>query len=763
MKRITIALLLLLAIGFDGLSQGVNFMNGTWAEIQQKAQDKGKMIFLDFYTDWCGPCKLMDRDVYPDQKVGKLFNEHFISYKIDAEKGEGVQLASHYKVGAYPTLLFLHSKGDVLFKAIGFSSPVTLMAQAKIAITPGSDYAMLKEKFDKDLLGKDDFRRYLILIHASGNEKETSAAFDTYIKKWPEISVDVFQLMKDFISSPSDSAFVFLEKNREKFSDIVGKASTEQYTKQVYLKDFSYSKFSDTQSFEEAKKKLKQKVHLNRDEELELDLNQAISAKDLSNLLKIGTILIDSFYNASEQKIGNLLGTYLMMLPRGETPPSIVEQWAKKAVSLKANSINLFQLGVVYIRQSDELNGSKYFDKAEEASIRDNDGLIDRIKGMRKNYTVVPSVRGVKFYELEWSKIKELASQQQKPIFIDFYTEWCAPCKLMLKEVLSDSVLGEYYNSNLVSIKVDAEKGEGIMLAKKYQVGGFPTYLFVNSNEQEIFRVTGTATISQMIDYATASVAPKDYISRLQSKLHEDQLSKEEMFKYFKLVKNRKQMDQVNEIIGKWISKYPKPSDTLFLMISESVTEPSSRSFQYLVDNKKSFYAAAGIDAVDKYIHNVYLKDFRYNKKFPNDSTYLAAKHELTKQISVGRKLDMELDFDYYQRKKDESHSMKIAMQLFRDYYNNDPNALSLLLGGLFDFVEQSDNLKLLQKWAQRSVDLQASSVNYFTLAVINLKLRDEKKAEEYFNKAKEISQQDNDGYYDHIVTMQKLMMEKFR
>ncbi len=86
------------------------------------AKETEKLIFLDIYTDWCMPCKMMDENIFSDKKLGEYYNEQFISMKVNAEKGKGIDIANKYRVQAYPTLLFLDSKGKVIVTKMGSAS-----------------------------------------------------------------------------------------------------------------------------------------------------------------------------------------------------------------------------------------------------------------------------------------------------------------------------------------------------------------------------------------------------------------------------------------------------------------------------------------------------------------------------------------------------------------------------------------------------------------------------------------------------------------
>ena len=104
-------------------SEGVAFVEGkTFAEVLHKAKEEGKILFIDCYTSWCGPCRMMATQVFPQKKVGDYFNEHFVSFKIDMDKGEGHELKNQFSVRAYPTFLFLDGDGKEINRIVGGDS-----------------------------------------------------------------------------------------------------------------------------------------------------------------------------------------------------------------------------------------------------------------------------------------------------------------------------------------------------------------------------------------------------------------------------------------------------------------------------------------------------------------------------------------------------------------------------------------------------------------------------------------------------------------
>lgn len=111
----------------EDTASGIQFHRGTWDEALQLAKKENKLIFLDVYATWCGPCKKLKKTTFSDKEVGKLFNNTFINVSLDAEQGEGGVLAQKYQIEAYPTLLFIDAEGKVVKGASGYRNPKELI------------------------------------------------------------------------------------------------------------------------------------------------------------------------------------------------------------------------------------------------------------------------------------------------------------------------------------------------------------------------------------------------------------------------------------------------------------------------------------------------------------------------------------------------------------------------------------------------------------------------------------------------------------
>ncbi|GAB3910417.1 hypothetical protein GCM10028803_50240 [Larkinella knui] len=110
---------------------GIQFSEASWKTHLAKAKAENKLVFLDAYTSWCGPCKMLQKNVFTKKEVGDFFNKEFINVKVDMEKGEGPELALQYPLEGYPTLLFIDGDGKVVKKVLGYQEPEKLLAIGK--------------------------------------------------------------------------------------------------------------------------------------------------------------------------------------------------------------------------------------------------------------------------------------------------------------------------------------------------------------------------------------------------------------------------------------------------------------------------------------------------------------------------------------------------------------------------------------------------------------------------------------------------------
>ena len=111
--------------------EGIPFVDLKFDDALVQAKKEGKMLFLDCYTSWCGPCKMMSEQVFPLKVVGDYFKKHFVALKIDMEKGEGPALQKRLGVEAFPTMFVFDGDGKELLKLRGARDVETFLKELK--------------------------------------------------------------------------------------------------------------------------------------------------------------------------------------------------------------------------------------------------------------------------------------------------------------------------------------------------------------------------------------------------------------------------------------------------------------------------------------------------------------------------------------------------------------------------------------------------------------------------------------------------------
>ncbi len=119
MRQFSVAFLFTISSFFSIQAQGIEFFHGSWEDAILKAQQEDKIIFVDAFTTWCGPCKNMAANTFTAPEVGEYFNANFINMKIDMEKEMGLEFRKKFPVNAYPTLFFIDGQQEIVQKSVG--------------------------------------------------------------------------------------------------------------------------------------------------------------------------------------------------------------------------------------------------------------------------------------------------------------------------------------------------------------------------------------------------------------------------------------------------------------------------------------------------------------------------------------------------------------------------------------------------------------------------------------------------------------------
>jgi thiol-disulfide isomerase/thioredoxin len=114
---------------------------------RQAATDGGKrLVLVDFYTVWCGPCKKLDETTWKDQQVRDWLSNEAICLKVDAEKD--VPLAEKYRINVYPTVLLLRPDGAEIDRLVGYRDAKAFLADARDALAGNDSLSRARKKLE---------------------------------------------------------------------------------------------------------------------------------------------------------------------------------------------------------------------------------------------------------------------------------------------------------------------------------------------------------------------------------------------------------------------------------------------------------------------------------------------------------------------------------------------------------------------------------------------------------------------------------------
>ncbi|MEQ1744274.1 MAG: thioredoxin family protein [Saprospiraceae bacterium] len=332
MKKLLITALFAGCLTIFATAQGINFFHGTWPEALEKAKAEQKLIFVDAYASWCGPCKRMAANVFPDPAVGDYFNANFINLKIDMEKPENSEFAGKYPVSAYPTLLILDAEGKVVHKHVGGLAADGLVAFGQKA----AGKTDTSKDFEKEYAaGNRDPQLVLDYVRALNRANKPSLKItNEYLNSQKDLGTPINQkiILEGAIEADS-RVFGLLLANREKIATQEGKEAVDTRINLACQNTLKKAiEFRDERLLQEAKTKMKAGLPARAEEfEQDADLKYYAATKDVKNYLKAAQTFQKKTVKNNAARLHDLVIGLLRAFPSEKPVLEQAEKWAKSA------------------------------------------------------------------------------------------------------------------------------------------------------------------------------------------------------------------------------------------------------------------------------------------------------------------------------------------------------------------------------------------------------------------------------------------------
>lgn len=228
-----------------------NFRTLSYGDALKAAKTEKKNVFIDFYTDWCGPCKMMARNVFPKAEVAEFMNKGFVSIKVNAEKGDGVALAKQFKINAYPTMIVADADGKELGRMVGSMPPDALINKLEQFTDPAKTPAAIKKAYDNGVRTPEVVSAYAAnsiddILTTNLPDSEKVAKYDAvvdlvqdYFSKLPDadrLKPENMFVYRKYVDTPFSPAGRFYYKNIGKFP-VPQRAEVDSIMRERYVQE----------------------------------------------------------------------------------------------------------------------------------------------------------------------------------------------------------------------------------------------------------------------------------------------------------------------------------------------------------------------------------------------------------------------------------------------------------------------------------------------------------------------------------------------
>lgn len=249
-QLLTLGLCALLATNAFAQEKGIHFEHGlSWKQILAKAKTENKLIMVDCYTTWCGPCKMMTKKTFTDEKVAAFYNKNFVNVKMqmDTAKNDTKEtkeryadarlINSKYQIEAYPTILFLDADGKILDKAIGYREANDFVNSGKAALEPNERLSSLVAAFKKKPNDESIIGKLIPRIYDLDHETANMLLGKYIAMDGGKLTPEKLGFLLSNTNSTTDAGFKIIQEHAGEIDAQEGKGTAASVISQVIAKE----------------------------------------------------------------------------------------------------------------------------------------------------------------------------------------------------------------------------------------------------------------------------------------------------------------------------------------------------------------------------------------------------------------------------------------------------------------------------------------------------------------------------------------------
>ncbi len=339
---------------------------------------------------------------------------------------------------------------------------------------------------------------------------------------------------------------------------------------------------------------------------------------------------------------------------------------------------------------------------------------------------------GIQFSQNSFDELLAEAKKEGKIIFIDAYTTWCGPCKVMSAKVFPDARVGAVYNAKFINAKIDMEKGEGPDLANRYGVAAYPTYLFVDGSGQLVHKGIGQIPKDDFIELALTASGPNS-LAQLAKRYDGGDRDPEFVVSYAETLTELMEGERADEVIGNYLDNqedWGTPANVE--MIVNSPGSLGDKRMVYLIEHSAEVEKVVGSDRLMNTLQQVIVRDYMSNKRMREmPAPEMMMEHYTTFAAPMKDRLRDHYSLMYFQRTGKPELYVPAALAYYQAYPSDDMAELNSAAWTVYEISEDRAALETALGWAKKSVEIEATYPNLDTLAWLHHKLGNDTEAAE--------------------------------
>ena len=354
-RTIIYSLLCVFFICTGAIGQGINFFEGSWEDAKKLAKKEGKLLFVDGYATWCGPCKRMSSQLFPLESVGDFFNKKFVNVKIDMERGEGLAFRKSYPISAFPTLYFIAPDGELIQSSKGAPrSPEALISVADKAYRSYDPSGPFMKKYEE---GDRSYATYFGLVEGLNRIGQNSLKYaNEYLRSQQDFSTDE-NLDFIFVSLTQLDSRIF-KTFKSQWTHLQDRFETEELHQKVYESaQKTIQTAIDFESVMVLDEAIEGYAALYPDRASKME---ALTRMKFCAALKDGAEFIrESNYIDDPDVLRQQIQWALEYFAEDDSVLNKAQKWGKQLVSLKDVPGSHYLLAMVYVKSGDKKKAIK--------------------------------------------------------------------------------------------------------------------------------------------------------------------------------------------------------------------------------------------------------------------------------------------------------------------------------------------------------------------------------------------------------------------